>query len=589
MRDAGRCACTSLFFVTTLCRTDSAGALKNARRGESTAHVLEAILSKHCERVLGCVALLLALLLFSPPVARAQDPEPANQVFSALVGSGYDVVEVGFLKDAQGSPDKNSVYAEMETVTSNLDDRYVLNQMLGGFDALAKYYPNAQNLVVVLKYDRWLFFLITTAQDWDDLVSRTVKGADFLAKVKSQLRIYDLTQQKYITAKDFTSQNQTNKNQTNKDFTGNGPAPLPPVNTNPDAQAENILLEPSTTYLPADGAAQGLIMATLTDREFSGLPGRGVNFTYEVRGQDEKALGVAQTDPFGTARSKIASSRVLGDVLLRAATSSLNASTQLIVGAAPGDDTDAQAQAVMEGLKGQGYREVDAAYSEYTGPAGNKIRVGVAAVRVTSNAFDRQVYSQLSRMMGTVRTVMKNATILRPILLFAAADGHDYALLFTLRTEIWDAYVRGDIGENQLWASLAYEGAVDENGVRTNDKNFLGKNFTGVKQTRYSSAQRETASTLTTETWGEQLTVGSFLVPVGGYADTFNVTEMSGSATGFELFETPDYNNPIFTFRRGDDAALQNLRLDSGQYVLSVQGASAPAQVNLTYTEHLGR
>lgn len=541
------------------------------------------------KRILLAAALVFVPLFLLPSLARAQDPSPADMVFANLVGAGFDVIQVGVPTDAQGNPVPDTVYVQMATITNDFQDRYIVNQVVAGFTALGKYFPHAQNMLVVLRHDRWLFFFGTTMQDWDDLVARRVKGAEWWQKVRNNVRYYDTVQQKYITAKDFTSQNQTNKNQTNKDFTGQGDSPLPPVNTNPDAQAENILLEPSTTYLPADGKTQGFLLATLTDRDFAGLPGRGVNFTYEVRGQDEKPLGVAQTNQFGTASSKITSSRALDAVLLRASTASLNASTQMLVGPAPGDDPKAQAKAVIDGLKSQGYRSADAGYEEYTGPTGATYRIALAGVRVTSSSFDRVVYSQLSRMLGTMRTVMPKASILYPILFYAAPDGHDYTLYFVTRADVWDAYLRGEIGENQLWKNVNYDGAVNENGVRTDDKNFLKKNFTGAKQTRYSSAPREVASTLTAEEWGEQLTVGSFLVPVGGYADTFNVLEVGGSATGFAIYETPEYKTPVLAYQRGDDAALKNLRLDAGQYVVVVQGASAPAKVNLQYVEHLGR
>ncbi|MBI4674234.1 MAG: hypothetical protein HY741_21530 [Chloroflexi bacterium] len=541
------------------------------------------------KRILLLMVLVLLPVLLYPPNVQAQDPNPADLVFANLVGAGFDVVQVGYARDAQGNTLTDTVFVEMETITSDFNDRYIVGQVVGGVQALAKYFPHALNLLVVLKYDRWLFYFGTTAQDWDDVVARRTSGKDWWQKVLGGVRFYDTVQQKYITAKDFTSQNQTTKNQTNKDFSGQGDSPLPPVNTNPDAQAENILLEPSTTYLPADGTSQGYLLATLTDREFAGLPGRGVNFTYEVRGQDEKNLGVAQTNKFGTASSKITSSRALDLVLLRASTASLNASTQIVVGPAPGADPKAQAKAVIEGLASQGYRNADAVYEEYTGPTGATLRIGVAGVSVTSTSFDRQVYSQLSRLLGTLRTVMPKATLLNPILFYAASDGHDYRLFFLLRADIWDAYVRGDISENQLWANLSYNGAEDENGVFSNGKNFLKKNFTGAKQTRYSSAQRQVASTLTTEEWGEQLTVGSFLVPVGGFADTFSIGELSGSATGFTIYETPDYKTVVFAFNSGDEAALKNLRLDAGQYIVVVQGAGAPAKVNLQYVEHLGR
>jgi hypothetical protein len=249
----------------------------------------------------------------------------------------------------------------------------------------------------------------------------------------------------------------------------------------------------------------------------------------------------------------------------------------------------AQAEAVKLGLDSQGYGDTDAEYYEYKGPTGETIRLGIAYARAASQSFDRDVYSQLSRMMGTLRTVMPTATYLRPVIFYLAADGHDYAMLFSLNREIWDAYMRGDISENQLWSSLSYDGAVNENGVHTNEKDFLSKNFSGTEPTRYSSAEREIESTLTGETWGDQLTVGSFLVPFGGFADTFTITEMTGSANGFSIYVTPEYNVPVYTFTAGQEAALQSLRLGSGQYIVAVSAPSAPARIVLRFLEHLGR
>lgn len=542
------------------------------------------------KRIIGglCLALLLAMWL--PSGTRAQNPDPADLVFANLVTAGYDVIEVGVPRDAQGNPMPDSVYVQMQTITLNYDDDYIINQVVQGLRALAKYYPHTRNRFVVLQKDNWLLLFNTTAADWDDLNAKRITGATWWKQVRNGLRFYDRTQQKYITAKDFTSQNQTNKNQTNKDFTGQGGNnPLPPVNTNPDAQAENILLEPSTTYLPADGTSAGFLLATLTDATYAGLPGRGVNFTYEVRGQDEKALGVTPTDQLGVARNKITSSRALGPVLLRAGTTTLNASTQILVNPAPGDDVKLQVQAVIDGLTNQGYRQVDAGFVQDTGPTGETAGVAIAQARAAAGAFDRTLYSQLARMLGTLRTVMPKANHLFPMLLYAAADGHDYRLIFQLRADVWDSYVRGAISENQLWANLAFISATDENGVSTNDKNFLSKNFTGAQTPRYSSAPRTVQATLTAETWGDQLTVGTFLIPLGGYADGFKVTELSGGATGFALYETPDYNTPLFEYAGGDQTALAKLQLEPGQYILSVNGNAPPAKIVLSYTEHLGR
>lgn len=535
-------------------------------------------------------ALGILVGLLNPAAVSAQTPDPATAALAELVGYGYDVIHVDYVSDTAGNPNRKQVFAQMETITSDLNDRYVANQVLSTFQVVGRYFPGADTYFAILQYDRWVYIFACASTDWDDVIQRRVKPLDFWTNVRRQARIYDTVSKQYVSEKDFLDQSQLAKNQTNKNFTGQAKPPLPPVNTNPEAQVENILVEPSTTYLPADGRAAAFVFATLTDAAYNGLPGRGVNFTYEVRGQEEKALGTLQTDSFGTARARVVSSRPLDQVLLKAATATLAASAQIDVGPPPGEDREAQARAVKQGLLDQGYTDVDAELYEYTDILGHPQRVALAEARVTSKRFDREVYSELGRMMGTLRTVMSDAPILRPVLDYLAPDGHTYSLLFTMRSDIWDAYVRADMGENQMWQSLIYEGALDENGQRVEDRNFIAKNFSGVDTPTVSSAARSVEATLTNEAWGDQLTVGSFVVPVGGRADTFQLGGMTGSASGLAIYQTPDYKKPVFVFKQGDNASrLTGLVLGAGQYIVQVLGDSPPAGVVLNYVEHLVR
>jgi hypothetical protein len=551
---------------------------------------IKAIASSKVVKRIFVLCMVVCGVLALPPATAAQGPTPEEAVMAQLVSNGYDVVSVGFFPDDQGNPRNDMVYAQLETITTDLSDRYVVNQVLRGFDALAQFYPRVDYYTMVLHYDRWLYLFVTTGPDFDDLKQKRVQALDYYNSVRRQVRIYDTVEKRYISEKDFTSQSQTNKNQTNKDFTGQAKNPLPPTNTNPEAKAENILLEPATTYLPADAATQAHVLATLTDQSYSGLPGRGVNFTFEVRGQEERNLGTAQTDRFGTARAQVSSSRPLDLVLLRAGTSTLNATVPMFVGPAPGTDRKAQADAVVKGLASQGYKDAEAEYVQVTGPTGRAFKLGIAVVRVESKSFDREVYSQLSRMMGTLRTVIPDANLLRPVLVYAAPDGHEYAILFSVNADVWDAYVRGDIGENEFWQTVNYDGAIDENGRSNDQKDFLSKNFTGTQAQNYSRAPRTVDSTLSQESWGDQLTVGSFVIAIGGRATDFNVEELSGSATGFALYATPEYNDPVFTFGAGDSPdAFRQLQLEAGQYMVEVRGSSPPARVTLSYVEHLAR
>ncbi len=156
------------------------------------------------KRIIGglCLALLLAMWL--PSGTRAQNPDPADLVFANLVTAGYDVIEVGVPRDAQGNPMPDSVYVQMQTITLNYDDDYIISQVVQGLRALAKYYPHTRNRFVVLQKDNWLLLFNTTAADWDDLNAKRITGATWWKQVRNGLRFYDRTQQKCITAKDFT-------------------------------------------------------------------------------------------------------------------------------------------------------------------------------------------------------------------------------------------------------------------------------------------------------------------------------------------------------------------------------------------------
>lgn len=536
------------------------------------------------------LALLGALwILARPAEVLAQNPDPGQAVLSELVGDGYDVIGVGNFPDAQGNPQADSVYAQMETITADFDSRYIVEQAVQGFDVLNRFFPGAKSLIVVLHYVHYLYFFQTNPQDWDDYNQERVTSRAFWDGVRDGARVYDITAGKYISRKDFIEKSQVEKNQTDKDFSGLPKNPIPPADTNPSAKPENILLEPATTYLPADGKSEGFLLASLSDHDYAALPGRDVAFTYEAQGQEEINLGHAVTDAFGTARAKVVSSQEWNDVLLRANTTTLNADAQIYVGAPPGNDFKAQAAAVIKGLESQGYQDAGAEYDENTGPAGQSFRAGVASVRVNSKSFDRAVYSQLSRMIGTLRMVMPQANFLRPILIYAKG-GRDYYLLYQVSTDLWDAYIKGQIGENQFWQSIEYDGAVDENGNPVGSKDFVDKDFGASDSQPVTNAPRTVESTVTKEEWGDQLTLGSFLVAIGGSADNFTVGELSGNTSGFTIYATPDFNTPIFRYTVGDERSeLTALRLEQGQYVLEIEAANAPAKVQLKYVEHLVR
>ncbi len=533
---------------------------------------------------------LLAPLWLAPAVARADDPDPARLVITELVGRGYDVLDAGLYPDSQGQPRADAVYARMDTITNDLDNDYIEEQALDGSQALGRNYPHATNLITILQYARWQIIFQTSAQDLDQYRRKQIKTADYWSELRSNARIYDTVAKEFVGEKDFVNKSQVDKNQTSKDFSKTAPNPLPTPVPNSTNKPEHILLEPSTTYLPADSKSQVNLLARLSDAGFNPLSGHNVNFGYEAQGQSEKNLGAASTDADGTARAQVVSGRVLNVVLMRATTASLNAQVQVLVGPPPASSKEARLKAIINGLKSQGYLEADADYAVSTGPAGQAIRQAISAVRVTAKTFDRSVYSQLSRSFGTLRTVIPEANFLLAILQYRAKNGRDYSLLYSVLPDDWEAFVKGQVGENIFWQRVSYEGAVDEKGNNINDKDFVNKNFGPSTSRGQTNTPRGVESALTLEEWGEQLTVGEFEVPVGGSADGFTLADLSGNATGLAIFATPDFSKPVASFKRGDDPkVLSSLRLGQGQYVLEVQAEHAPARVQVNYVEHLAQ
>lgn len=544
-------------------------------------------------RKLALAILALAALLL-PYTAHAQNPDAANHVLTELAGHGYDVTAVGNYTDANGAPVPDTYYVQIETYTNDLDAEPLHEQWVAGFVALSRNYSTAKLLLVLLHYDHYLYVFQVSGLAFRQAVEsyKTGDGSawDQLgSQVRTGVRIWDQTAKQYLNEKDFTHKSQIEKKNTYKDFGGVAKPPLPPTNPDPNAPAENIWFDYSTTFLPADGSARAVLMTTLEDHAYQALPDRQVFFSIDPQGRDPKELGARQTNSFGMARVEVRSSDALGEVVARTRTLDHNAAGRIVIGKSPGTDLAKQREAIVSGLTSQGYADAAMAVSEYTHVTGKVYVTGIVQSRISSNAFDRAVYSQMARMSGTLLAVIPGVTDLELRLLWNSPDGHDYIMYFQVSPEKWAEFVNGTINEYQFWQSVQYLAAYDENGHRVGDKDFLNKNFGAANKNQATSAQRSVTSTLTQEEWGAQLNVGTFLIPVAGSGDNFTV-EWSGGAQSFALYATPDFVKPILTLARdGDQSALQSLRLSSGQYLFAVAGDAPPAGVTLNYTEHLSR
>jgi hypothetical protein len=258
----------------------------------------------------------------------------------------------------------------------------------------------------------------------------------------------------------------------------------------------------------------------------------------------------------------------------------------LLVGTPP-RDTEAAWDAVAQAMKVQGYESGDHFYAESASLVGDVEVVAGLLMAPVSNQLDRAFYSQIERAVGTMRTVFPTSALLRPILVYDYGDTA-YLVVFDVKTLDWDAWVNGSITEDQLWNGVTVM-VIDANtGEEVSTTDFIHKNFTDSGGGKNEVSQVVLIeSSLVAETWGEQLYFDELIVPAGGTVDNWAIQEMSGSATGFVLYESGNLLEPVFRWRKGDgDAALRGLTLSGGLYILQVEAGSAPARVQLRAIEH---
>ncbi|MCL4393816.1 MAG: hypothetical protein M1482_03235 [Chloroflexi bacterium] len=526
------------------------------------------------------------LAVVTAAAVSAQEADPADEVKAFLTAKGYSVDEAGFVDDDQGRPRPDAVYVLMDAVTADLDHPDLQAQVVWGFSALRQAYPRVENLFVTLAYRQYWILFRSTGADLDQFVNQTLSGAAYWNQVRGQVRIYDRVKKTYTDEKDFTTNNQAGKDETGKDY---GSTPDNPVPTPVPAGVQGgvLWLEPSTVYLPNDASSPVVMMATLLDGTFGPLANRRLDFSYQAPGDSAQSAGSQMTDANGSARASVAGSRAFNSLLLRAGTQDLTSQASIVVGTAPVHRAD-QIAAVERGLTKQGYAGVKADYTTDTRATGETVNRAWVEMRLASEEFDRTAYSQLSRAFGTLRTLLPKANELYVSLIFRK-DDRDWELLWQAQAAHWDQLVAGQIGESDFWRSLDYVGTFDDHGNRVEDKNFLDKNFgagTGGAEARVT---RTLESTVTRETWGDQWHGQEFIILPGSYADTFAVDELSGSADGIEIFESPDFVTPVLTYKHGDSPDRLQMRLGQGQYLFAVTAASSPASARVNYVEHLRR
>ncbi len=540
------------------------------------------------KRLVAAFVLALVLIAAFTAFVYADDSEAADQVTAFLTAKGYTVTEVGNLTDDQGNLRPDVVYVAMDAASNNLDSQEMANQAIWGMYALRKYYPRATQIFSAPVYQRYIFFFSTTAATFDKYLKNQITPSAFWSDIRSKVRVYDLVNKRFIDEKDFTQQNQTDKNQTDKNFGNNNPNPVPTPIPGAPGKGATLWLEPSTTYLPRDNKTTAVLIGTLLDANFTPTANSSLDFAYEPEGGDEQALGSKITDANGSARTNVKAPRDTEGLLLRASTASLNSQVSVLVGPAVTNTGDRKS-AVAEALQAQGYTDVDVGYETSKRPTGETDNYVIVLMRMTSKTLDRGFYSQMTRGYGTARTLFPDANHLYNYLIYRK-DGHDFVLVWHTGTANWDQFIAGKLSESEFWRYNEFVGAFDENLNRIDEKNFVDKSFCGKGGcgTKEARVNRSLESTITKESWGDPWHGQEFVILPGSYADTFRLTELSGSASAIQVFQSPEFRTPLLEYKKGESAdKLNTWRLGQGQYIFAVVGQAAPAGAKMTFVEHI--
>ncbi len=127
--------------------------------------------------------------------------DAASQVTALLSGQGYTVNGAGVMTDKSGK-DTGAVMVDMDMASSQIDQD-VLLQVIYGWFALAKSYPDAQYLVTLLRYQNYGLFWSVTSQDFVAFVNEKIDGETFGKQMLDNLVIVDMTTGEQVQPNDF--------------------------------------------------------------------------------------------------------------------------------------------------------------------------------------------------------------------------------------------------------------------------------------------------------------------------------------------------------------------------------------------------
>lgn len=264
-----------------------------------------------------------------------------------LEDKGYTVNGFGTTTWDDGT---SVAYVRMPMVSNNVYSSETSQQLVDGFTADRKGFPNATMLLVTLEYTEryWIRYDIK-ATDWDAYV----KTKDFNKFVDSLwYAIGDTEKRAWVPKAEI-------KDFINKNF-GAGPRQPPSGVTPKKGTVGSVRVQVSPSTLPADGASTAQVTATVYDKQNKPVPNTALTFAVSGTGMGTIQPKTATTDSKGQAKATYKAGTKAGTVTITVTVGNTTGTTTLTLGEE--DDEDTAENNVRTFLAGQGYKVL---YVEY--------------------------------------------------------------------------------------------------------------------------------------------------------------------------------------------------------------------------------
>jgi hypothetical protein len=506
-----------------------------------------------------------------------------NNTTAELESLSYKVDMVGSPRGADGTPDRATAIVLMPVQSPNFDpgerivaDPVAQKQLWAAFDAAARYFPSATQIGTGLTWGGYIFLFRARTADIAAIAQGGGPDGEFWRQLERNALALDARTWEPVSGRDFTS----------KDFTPAGDFDRGlPTSDEPPLDGDQIRLQPASAYLPVGSDLP--VVATVRTASGEPAPGRQVSFTYIPEGGEAQNVASAATGIDGTARATLKIPDDAGEVVIvSAATGDVSAGASMPVRTGPLERDAAALEAISASLSLQDYHMLGAQYPAQ-GVTGQRAQRATMFVQMATPRFDMEVRGQILTIAGTLLANIPELTTAEPVLLYRSASTA-FQLVFRVERGDWDAWLDGSITEAMLWDRVTLSKIVDLNtGHLVNAPSFVSKDFADRQAAVNIEVPNSVQTRLAQEDGGEQLYTGRIRVPVGATARDFTVDESTPGA-GFAIFRSIDPFEPVYSSAadpRGE--ALRELVLDSGQYILAIQGGAAPTTVRLNYTEHL--